>query len=209
MTSTTVSPPPDLSTLGSAAVPINGAWFAGIVSAADGDRFQVHCGTALLTAGRAASCLLEPMQGDTVACLTLGPDQVWVLAVLQREHDGPDVLRARRGLRIETPKFALEATRIEVDATESDIGVARASITGHQWRFVGAAVKVVGATLSTVFDRVTHYSRHHLRQTDGLDRVQATQLECEASQLLHLSGQQTLINGDSLVKARGGQIHFG
>ena len=81
--------------------------------------------------------------------------------------------------------------------------------TGDDDNAVTQAVKLVGSVLSTVFERVTHFSRNHLRTTDGIDRVQATHVECEAEQLARISGQHLLLNGQNLVKARGGQIHFG
>ena len=75
--------------------------------------------------------------------------------------------------------------------------------------FVGSGIKIVGSALSSVMDRVQHFSRHYLRTTDGVDRVSATHIECEARQLLRLEGEHALINGEKLVKARGAQIHFG
>jgi hypothetical protein len=74
---------------------------------------------------------------------------------------------------------------------------------------IGATMKLIGSLFSTVFDRATHFSKHHLRTTDGVDRVQATHIEQDAGQLLRLSGEHALINGEKLVKTRGGQIHFG
>jgi len=56
---------------------------------------------------------------------------------------------------------------------------------------------------------VQHFSRHYLRTTDGIDRVAATHVECEAKQLMRIEGEHTLVNGRELVKARGAQIHFG
>jgi hypothetical protein len=67
----------------------------------------------------------------------------------------------------------------------------------------------VGNTCSTVFDQVQHYAQRHLRTTQGLDRVQAQQLDLQAEQLLQLHGQHTLVDGEKLIKARGAQIHFG
>jgi hypothetical protein len=132
-----------------------------------------------------------------------------VLAVLQRESAAPDVVSSERPLHIRAPELSLEGERFRLRSAEADVAVQQARVVGHDWRFVTSTLKVVGALMSSVFDRVTHFSKHHLRTTEGTDRVQAAHVECEASQLLRLSGEHTLINGDKLVKARGSQIHFG
>jgi hypothetical protein len=84
-----------------------------------------------------------------------------------------------------------------------------ADVVGRQLRLVGTSIKVVGSVLSSVMDRVQHFSRHYLRTTDGIDRVAATHVECEAKQLMRLEGEHMLVNGRELIKARGAQIHFG
>jgi hypothetical protein len=84
-----------------------------------------------------------------------------------------------------------------------------AQVVGGEVRLIGATMKLIGSLLSTVFERATHFSKHHLRTTEGVDRVQATHIEQEAGQLLRLSGEHALVTGEKLVKTRGGQIHFG
>ncbi|RYY87682.1 MAG: DUF3540 domain-containing protein [Comamonadaceae bacterium] len=181
----------------------------GCIVACDAEGFTVQSGDLQARGRRAASCLLEPAIGDTVACLLVAPDEVWLLAVLQREGGTPHVLRsavpltlAAPGLALETDDFSLQAGRACVSATEAEL-------IGKNLRLIGTAVKVVGSVLSTVFERVSHFSRNHLRTTEGIDRVHATHVECEADQLARISGQHLLLNGQDLVKARGSQIHFG
>ena len=181
----------------------------GLITACDDGGFTVRSGDLQARGRRALSCLLEPALGDTVACLLVAPDEVWLTAVLQREEGTAHVLRsaapltlAAPGLTLETSAFALRAERVTVSATDAEL-------VGKNLHVIGTAVKLVGSVLSTVFERVTHFSRNHLRTTDGIDRVQATHVECEAEQLARISGQHLLLNGQNLVKARGGQIHFG
>ena len=94
-------------------------------------------------------------------------------------------------------------------ADQAALRCEQADLMGTRLHLVAGTLKAVGSALSTVFDRVLHHSRQHLRTTEGLDKVQADQLVCQASQLLELHGEHTLINGEKLVKARGAQIHFG
>jgi hypothetical protein len=181
----------------------------GLVTGVTGRSFCIRSGGLEAAGRRAASCLLEPVAGDTVACLLVAPDELWVVAVLQREEGAAHLLRSEAPLKVEAPALSFETTRFELRAARAEMVAGEAEFSGSRLRVVAGAIKLVGAALNSVFDRVTHFSKHHLRTTQGIDRVQATHLEIEADQLLRLSGEHALINGDKLVKTRGGQIHFG
>jgi hypothetical protein len=190
----------------------------GIVTGARGDGYSVTSGEVVSRARRASSCLLEPAPGDSVACLIVAPDELWILAILQREDGTHNVLRCEGPTRLEVTSGALQldAETLQIDsgrfalrAASVDVETDKALVLGRELRVIGSAIKLVGSLMSTLFDRVTHHSKHHLRTTEGLDRVQATHLEQQAEQLLRLSGEHTLINGEKLVKTRGSQIHFG
>jgi len=105
--------------------------------------------------------------------------------------------------------MTLEAGSLGVTATRMRFASDEAELVGGRLKVVGATFKMIGASLSTVFDRAVHFSKHHLRTTEGLDRVHAAQIEQQARQMLRLSSEHTLVNGEKLVKARGAQIHFG
>jgi hypothetical protein len=90
-----------------------------------------------------------------------------------------------------------------------EVALGSAEIVGRDLRLVAASLRLVGSLLSSVMDRVHHFSRHYLRTTEGEDRVRATHVDVEATQLLQMQGEHTLVNGAKLVKAKGGQIHFG
>ncbi|HUR21933.1 MAG TPA: DUF3540 domain-containing protein [Vicinamibacterales bacterium] len=180
--------------------------------------FTVDSADGLLQASRAASCLLEPVIGDVVACLRLAPDEVWIIAVLEREEgventlrcDGPTrIVTGPAALTIESGAMHVQTEDFVLKAARAEIAADSAEVVGSELRVIGARMKLIGTLLSTVFERVTHFSKHYLRTTEGIDRVQATHIEQEAAQLLRLSGEHALINGEKLVKTRGGQIHFG
>jgi len=111
-----------------------------------------------------------------------------------------ELAAARVGLRSDELDIATQKTRLATDT---------ADVVGRKLSVVATSFKLVGSVLSSVMDRVQHFSKHYLRTTDGIDRVAATHLECEAKQLLRLEGEHTLVNGRELIKARGAQIHFG
>lgn len=219
MIDTTVTPTRNTRSRKVAPRPIGGEWCVGIL-AVDGAsrRLTVRSGNVTFTATRAASCLLEPAAGDSVACLRIAPAEVWVMAVLQREEGTPNVLRSPGGLRVDVEGGALEllAARIgmktdylDAAAQKMTLATDTADVVGRELTVVGTKIKLIGSLLSSVMDRVQHYSKHYLRTTDGIDRVAATHVECEAKQLMRIEGEHTLVNGRALIKARGAQIHFG
>ena len=183
---------------------IGGTWCVGILAFDAGGEPVVTSGALRLHAARAASCLLEPAAGDSVACLRIAPDEVWIMAVLQREEGTANVLGCPGNLRI-----AVEGGALDIEARQLRVSTDTAELVGRQLSVVGTGIQLVGSVLSSVMDRVQHFSRHYLRTTDGIDRVAATHVEVEAKQLLRLEGEHTLVNGRELIKARGAQIHFG
>lgn len=193
-------------------------WCVGIVQSAGESGLEVTSGAMRAHASRAVSCLLEPTLGDSVACLRVAPNEVWIVAVLQRESGVPNVLsctgatqlRVNGGeLKIEASAMALRSEDLHIVSKHTQVTTETAQLVGKQLRIIGTTIKVVGSVMSTVMDRVNHFSKHYLRTTDGVDRVSATHIECEAQQLMRLDAEHTLVSGAQLVKARGAQIHFG
>lgn len=190
----------------------------GIVIGAGPQGFMVSSGDLRTTARRAVSCLLEPAPGDSVACLLVAPDEVWIVAVLTREEGVENRLRcsgATRleieggGLNLSAPAIELDSDAFTLRTAKADVTTTEASLVGEHFSLVGSTVKLVGALLSSVFDRVSHFAKHHQRTTEGIDRTQATYLEQDGRELLRLSGRTTVISGESLIKAQAEQVHLG
>ncbi|MDP2370847.1 DUF3540 domain-containing protein [Rhodoferax sp.] len=193
-------------------------WCVGIVTEVEDRQFLVTSGNLRARATRAASCLLEPSNGDSVACLRVAPDEVWILAVLQREACAEQVLRCHGNTRwaveggaltLDAPELRIRGDCLEVSVQRTKLTTDIAEVVGRQFRLIATSVKVIGGVLSTVMDRVNHFSKNYLRTTDGTDRVSAIHIECEAKQLLRMEAEHTLVNGSKLIKARASQIHFG
>ena len=190
----------------------------GIVVACDGEHYTVLSGDVSATAKRAVSCLMDVARGDTVQWLMVAPDQAWITAVLQREEGVEDrlLLRGSTRVEIEEGELSLVADRIHMQGEALDIEAQRTRCTsgdteviGSDFRVFGGRFKLVGKLFHAVFDRINHYSKHYLRTTEGLDRVQSAQVEISARQLGRISGETVLVEGEKLVKTRGSQIHFG
>ncbi|MCR6478561.1 DUF3540 domain-containing protein [Variovorax sp. ZS18.2.2] len=183
-------------------------WSAHVEACGDA-ALRVNDGAQSFEVRRAASCLLLPAPGDQVACVRTGPQEVWVLAVLQRAADTPAVLHCDGALEIKATTLRLRSERLDVVAEHAVLTVGVAELIGRQLRAVATTVKIVGSVLTSVMDRVTHFSRQYQRTTKGTDRVSAIHIECEAEQLLRMQAEHVLANGSKLVKTRGAQIHFG
>lgn len=190
-----------------------------VIRVGDDGAVRVRVGlSSEFDARRAVSCLLAPAVGDTVACLRTGPSELWMLAVLQRDVAAPAVLECEGDVHWRLPHGAmrLESARLELDAEQLALRGRRTHVVADEvevatgrFRVCASSIKFIGSVLSTVMDRVNHFSRHYLRTTQGTDRVQATHIDHEAQQLVQLKGEHVLVNGGKLVKTRGAQIHFG
>lgn len=202
----------------STTTPTPGEWCVGIVQASGDAGLRISSGGFQARAQRAVSCLLQPADGDSVACLRVAPDEVWIVAVLHREEGIANILSCsgntslqvhHGGLQIEASAVALTTEHLTITSKDTCMATESATIVGKQLKIIGTTIKVVGSVMSTVMDRVNQFSKHYLRTTEGIDRVSATHIECEAQQLMRLDANHVLVSGAQLVKARGAQIHFG
>jgi hypothetical protein len=201
------------------AAPIEVQWCVGIVGRdALTGQWQVSSGGWQAKAQVASSCLLQPMEGDSVACLKVAPDQAWITAILSREEGSTNLLRCKGqtqwqvddgNFSIEAHGLKMNAESLHINAQTAQIALEDAHVAGKQFKFTAGLIKVIGSTLSTVMERIQQYSQHYTRNTDGTDQVSANHVQMQAKQLMQLDAQHTLVSGERLVKARGAQIHFG
>ena len=193
--------------------------FVGELTAADAGAEQgytVRCGAHHHSARLAHSCLVEPEPGDRVACWRLadgeGGDAVFIVAVLTRAARDQG-LRLKLGEGVE---LGARAGALSLKAESLDVQVGAASFVYRSMQSIGelcsatlGQLKLVGAVLSTVFDRESHHAQQSRRVIDGLDSVDAKVMQHRASELMHLQAANVLANGDRLVKFKGAQIHLG
>jgi hypothetical protein len=201
------------------AAPIEGQWCVGVVEwDEETQTYSINSGAWSAKAVVAASCLLQPRKGDSVACLKIAPDQVWIMSILSREEGEANVLHfsgdtqlkvSAGNLDIEAGAIAMRSTHFALDTESVQLATDSADIVGRQFRITAGLLKVVGSTISTVMERIQQYSKSYTRNTDGTDQVTANHVRMEARQLMQLDAEHTLVSGENLVKARSAQIHFG
>ena len=189
--------------------------------AAAPQHWWVDAGGQRLRCRVATSLLLQPAVGDRVMCCqTPAADApTYLLAVLERPQPGPALtvaigpaarlLAQPDGLRIEAPALQAVTQRAKLQADEVQV-VARAWQTvAETWGATVKQMRLIGGLFTSVFEREVLHAGQHSRTVEGLARTQAPVIEHEASQLLHLRGQQVLTQGERLVKTQGAQIHLG
>lgn len=204
--------------------------FVATVSAVHDDgRLEIDAPGLRGSAHLAASCALQPQAGDRVACWRVaegGSEAIYVLAVLQRYgagaarwrlaaaaeiHAEPGRLSLHGGSEIglQAPALTGRAERVRLQAGEGSFVFRTLETIGEVVAATVGQLRLVGNRLSTVFDQQVHHAGQHQRTTEGVDRVEAQVIQQQAGTLLHLQGENVLVNGERVVKMQGAQIHLG
>jgi len=196
-------------------------WRTCRVIASTDSNWLVRDGAATQRMRRALSCLLLPEPGDLVACLPAGEGGCgWIVAVLERPAQaaaGPQRLRVEGDLALEVQgRWQVEAREADLQAEALSLRAGAVRTSFDSLRSVGRLVEAtvsctrwVGQELTAVVERWSQHAQTSLRHTRGMDRTQAGHVELQAEGVMHVEGRHVLTEGASLVKTRGGQIHFG
>jgi hypothetical protein len=186
--------------------------FGRVVATADGT-FTVATEEGEFAARRATSCLLEPTIDDKVLLVGEPSGSLYVLAVLERKEgqaarikcdgdlildvgEGRFTVAAASGVELMTPKdLRLSAARLDARAGEAS--------------FTFGAARLIGKTIDSVLDRVSHRVKNSLRWVEGTDQVRSGQLDYRADGMMRLHGENTVLTASKIVKADGKQVHIG
>jgi hypothetical protein len=204
-----VSNPPDYS----------GMQATGFVTEVSNAFFLVACKEGQVRCHKAEGCLIQPVKGDFVLIHREIEEIGWIISVLMRGvTTNPSVVQLPSNsiIKAEDDVIHFSSVQTTFDSTEMKINTTLLQVNSDNTQFLGklfqvtaGTFKAVGQTFTSIADRITQYSHTYFRTTTGIDKTDAKQLEIRAEQLLRIKGDYTLIEGDSLVKAKGSQIHFG
>ena len=164
------------------------------------DPLQIKDG---VSASLAASCLVHPQVGDTVACAIDPQGEVFILAVLKRLNpQSPLIVSMNAPISIQSPGIHLTATKIDLVAEEvtSNVTVMK--------RLINHAEDIVGSLVAS-FDRIFIRANSSIRRVEELDELSAGHVKIDSPALVEISGEITSIAGEELVKLQGQQIHMG
>lgn len=162
-------------------------------------------------ARRAASCHLRPGVGDRVWFVREG-DDCFITAVLERALPAsPSTLDLGEDVKLQaTGTLEVHAAdEIRVRTSRATAAVQHISVFAKTAVSHIAKRTVVGSVLEHVLDRFTSHTKTSQRTVDGLDQLQARDVDHRAQSTLSLGGEHTLLKGRTLIKADGDQIHIG
>jgi len=156
----------------------------------------------------AASCLVQPELGDTVACIRCvesppraGPTVV-VAIVSRLNLTAPLRVTATVPLQIQTAGFELLAPRIEIHAHDVELNAARLRQLVDR---IDEAADYISSRVGTLF----MHAKRSLKRVEELDETRAGHLRLESTALTEIHGAVTAISGEQLVKVQSKQIQLG
>lgn len=192
-------------------------------------RATVRSGDVEYSAKRAASCLLEPREGDRALC-AVAEKNAWILAVLDRNDtknedkttiavDGDLEIVSRSGrVRMggaEGVSIASEAD-VTIAAGEFNVRAMAASLVadgievlGKTVRAEAGKVRVLAEALDSVLDRFSQRVKRSYRFVEERDSLRAGTIDYVADKAVNVSGENAVVTAKELVKVDGGQIQLG
>ncbi|PRQ10251.1 DUF3540 domain-containing protein [Enhygromyxa salina] len=200
---------------------------ATILARAD-EGFTLDDGERRFSARRAVSCLVEPELGDRVwfADEGLPGEHAYVLAVLERVATTPALLRvqgdaelrvdgrlkiaAREDLDLHSDaRLGLNADELQVRARAARLIIDEcAAVLRSLFTHVTKST-FVAKVIETLADRLSTHTKTSARTVEGLDQVQAGNLDYRAEHTVQIAATHAMVKGTDLVKVDGGQIHLG
>ncbi|GAB1577873.1 DUF3540 domain-containing protein [Bordetella petrii] len=173
---------------------------------------------------RAASCLLMPEPGDKVLVSGDAAGGLYIIAVLEQGAGGRANLRvdgelalsadrlsltANDRVAIATDAFSLKARSGAIEAADWAVESQRYTLASVELDVAAMTARYTGDQRESYFRSVSETTGRSARYVTGTDTVKAINLDYAADFIARLSGNTTLINGETLVKADGKQILVG
>lgn len=186
----------------------------------DGNEFLVlTAGTLALRAQKAAGCLLEPDENDTVLVVRNSPAGVFILTVLERGSDsgskvvlpGDATLSAEGGnLTISADRSAtLAAPEIALHGIQGDVSFVNLSLTASFAEAKAGRLSLVSAAIDTICDRITQRVRDCFRRVSRMDSTSAGQVSIRTENRFDLKADAVSMMAECEVKIDGDKIHLG
>lgn len=196
------------------------------VVAVVGPRLRVRSERGEVEARRAASCLLAPGLGDEVLVVHHERGS-HVLAILERDASAPAAIAiegdlqlssvtgrvtvtGEQGVDLRTPGEAVIAAatvRLSADQAEANVGAAR--YVGDTLHTHVERMKTVAKSIETVADRLVARLERAYRFVARNDTLRAEYVDVQARAAFHVKSEAAVVNGATLTKLDGSQIHLG
>jgi hypothetical protein len=193
----------------------------------DGDSVVIQAEQGERVARRAPSCLLEPEARDLVLLARVSSGHHYVLAVLERDgqgaarlsaegdleigsRNGTLSLKGKQGIRLLSEgAVGLVARSLEAVARDGLLMIRALAVRSETLHAETGSLKVLAGAVDAAVDRVSAQFGRVFRRVDGLEQVQAGQLQLRVRQNLELRGNNALVSAKRLVKLTAEQVHMG
>jgi hypothetical protein len=201
---------------------------SGTVIGAQGERFTVEVSSGRVTARRAVSCLVAPVEGDRVLLAMEASGRSYVLGVLEhgnedakttlsaegdleiRAPSGVCYIAGRDGVRVESPgEVKIASSALAVSALHGKVVIEKLSFVAKWMLGEMGKLKVLADSVDSVVNRVSQHVERSYRTVTQMDQVKAHQMDYSAEEQIRMHAKNTIVTSDNLVKVDGDQIHFG
>ena len=193
----------------------------------DQESWFVQSGAGLYQAKRAVSCLVEPLEGDTVLVASSKAGTCYVLAVLERDQEVATRIAVEGDLELQVPdgRFSVAASdgiglvsksqvsvvsaEVKVNAVEANVALQKATLVGKYLQTEFERIKSFATSFDGIFERFSQRAKNSYRRVEGLDQVKAENVDYNAKKTMNLHGENAVMTARQLVKVDGEQIHMG
>lgn len=185
----------------------------------------VTAGTLTLRAYKAAGCLLQPEDNDTVLIVRNAQEGNFILTVLVRDQSagrvmlpGDTTLCAEGGnlrlagdtIEIRGEKVAaVMAPAIKLQGVKGEALFADLSLTACCAALQAGKLSLVAATIDTVAERITQRVRDCFRWVARMDSTRAGQVSINATDRFDVSAEDASLVAECDVKIEGDKIRLG
>ena len=160
---------------------------------------------------RAAGCLLDPQEGDTVLAYC-GEEALPIVVTVLLSGEGGEKRRMTfpGGVDIASDgEIGITARRFTGRFSECSLTGGTLSLAGEILSFTGRSIIHAGETLERVAGWLIDRARGASRHIEGADRAISGEILLESESVVSIQSRTTLISGSDLVKIDGDQVHLG
>ncbi len=160
---------------------------------------------------RAAGCLLDPQEGDTVLAYC-GEEALPIVVSVLLSGEGGEKRRMTfsGGVDISSDgEIGITARRFTGRFSECSLTGGTLSLAGEILSFTGRSIIHAGETLERVAGWLIDRARGASRHIEGVDRTLSGEILLESESMVSIQSRTTLISGSDLVKIDGDQVHLG
>ncbi|HEY1693985.1 MAG TPA: DUF3540 domain-containing protein [Polyangiaceae bacterium] len=206
---------------------IEASYVVGIASVASDGSLTIHTDDDVITASRAASCLVPPGEGDEVAVVVIGDGRAFVTAILVAANDRPteiavdgDLHIAARGgtcridagegveLRTEG-RMSLVSKVLNLRAAEGSAAFSKLTVLATSVVAHSDTVRFAAKALESFCDHVAQTAKSWQRTVEELDTLRAGSADYRTEKEMCIRAENYLVGARNLAKIDADQVHLG